>query len=180
MGYTHSWGWADAIPHTEQFSLWSADVARLLDCYNDNPPPNPWKEEPWFKVRPDLFGPWDTTICGPYGFDTPIIRPDFVAFNGNRASENECESFIMDARTLRRRAFFSCKTWGNPYDLLITAALVRFKFYFPQIAIHCGGGVEGLDDAADLCRKAFGTGRNPLRDAAYCRFVDRVFGERSA
>lgn len=180
MGYTHSWGWADTIPHTEQFPLWSADVARLLASYTENPPPNPYQDEPWFKVRPDLFGHWDTTICGPYGFDKPIIRPDFVAFNGSRASENDCESFQMDARALKWRHFSSCKTWGNPYDLLVTAALIRFKYYFPEIAIHCGGGVEGLDDAARLCRATFGRGRNPLRDAAYCRFVDRVFGERSA
>lgn len=180
MGYTHSWGWADSLPHAEKFSLWSADVARLLACYKQNPPPNPWEDEPWFKFRPNLFGQWDTTICGPYGFDAPIIRPDFVAFNGNRETENNCESFLIDAKALKWRHFFSCKTWGNPYDLLITASLVRFEHYFPQIAIHCGGGVEGLDDGAELCRMAFGVGRNPLRDPAYCRFVDRVFGERSA
>lgn len=180
MGYTHSWGWADTIQHAEQFPLWSADVARLLAVYKENPPPNPWREEPWFRIHPNLFGHWDTAICGPYGFAEPIIRPDFVAFNGNRATENECESFQMDAQALKWRYFGSCKTRGNPYDLLVTAALIRFKYYFPEIAIHCGGGVEGLDDAARLCRIAFGQGRNPLRDAAYCRFVDRVFGQCSA
>ncbi|MEO7020110.1 MAG: hypothetical protein ABI234_08175 [Ktedonobacteraceae bacterium] len=180
MGYTHSWGWADTLPKVEQFSLWSADVARLLTCYTLNPPLNPWQDEPWFKLRPSLFGEWDTTICGPHGLDAPIIRSDFVAFNGNRATENNCESFQIDAKALTWRHFFWCKTWGNPYDLLVTAALIRFEHYFPQIAIHCGGGVEGLDDAADLCQAAFGVGRNPLRDPKYCRFVDRVFGERSA
>ncbi len=174
MGYTHSWGWADAMPNVEQFPRWSADIPRLLACYKENPPANPWQDEPWFKVRPGLFGQWDTTICGPYGFGTPIIRPDFVAFNGNRETENDCESFLFDAKALQWCHFLSCKTRGNPYDLLVTAALIRFKHYFPQIAIYCGGGVEGLDDAARLCRKAFGEGRNPLRDAAYCRFVDRV------
>ena len=180
MGYTHSWGWDDTVPNANQFPLWSADVTRLLACYTMNPPANPWEEEPWFKLRPSLFGEWDTTIYGPHGFDPPIIRPDFVAFNGSRATENDCESFLIDAKALKWRHFFWCKTWGNPYDLLVTAALVRFEHYFPQIAIHCGGGVEGLDDAAELCRIAFGTGRNPLRDPSYCRFVDRVFGERSA
>lgn len=180
MGYTHTWGWEDALPKAEQFSLWSADIRRLLACYNENPPPNPWQDEPWFKLRPDLFGKWDTTICGPHGFGEPIIREDFVAFNGNRETENHCESFIIDARSLKRGRSFTCKTWGNPYDLLITAALVRFEHYFPQIAIYCGGGVEGLDDATELCRTTFGSGRNPLRDPAYCRFVDQFFGERSA
>jgi hypothetical protein len=180
MGYTHSWGWADALPNAEQFSLWSADVRRLLACYKENPPPNPWEEEPWWHLAPHLMGKWDTTICGPYGFDEPIIRSDFVAFNGNRETENECEAFIVDARMLKHRHFFWCKTWGNPYDLLVTASLVRLQHYYPQIAIYCGGGVEGLDDAAQLCLTAFGAGQNPLRDPAYCRFVDRVFGERSA
>lgn len=180
MGYTHSWGWRSGLPEAELFSRWSVDVAHLLDCYNNNPPPNPWQDEPWFKYHPTLFGQWNTTICGPQGFDQPIIRPDFVAFNGNRATENNCEGFIMDARDLQGRCFFSCKTWGNPYDLLITASLIRFEFYFPQIAIFCGGGVEGLDEGAELCLKAFGVGRNPLRDPLYCRFVDNVFSERSA
>jgi hypothetical protein len=180
MGYTHSWGWADTLPHPERFAQWSADIARLLASYKQKPPPNPWRDEPWFQVRPGLYGNWDTVICGPYGFDRPIIRPDFVAFNGNRASENDGENFVIDAQDLKWRHFSVCKTRGNPYDLLATAALVRFKSYFPAVAIHCGGGVEGLDDAAHLCRRAFGRGRNPLRDAAYCRHVDRIFGERSA
>lgn len=180
MGYTHSWGWTEFISQTEKFPLWSADVARLLAFYKKNPPPNPWENEPWFKVYPDLFGQWDTTICGPYGFDQPIIRPDFIAFNGNRATENNCESFVVDAKLLKRRHFFSCKTWGMPYDMLVTAALVRFAYYFPQVAIHCGGGAEGLDDAAELCRTVFGVGDNPLRDQVYCRFVDAAFGKRSA
>ncbi|HEY1352624.1 MAG TPA: hypothetical protein VGF67_23640 [Ktedonobacteraceae bacterium] len=180
MGYTHSWGWAQALPYSERFPLWSIDVAQLLACYQQNPPPNPWSEEPWFKVRPDLIGTWDITICGPFGFDLPIIRPDFVAFNGNRASENNCESFLIDACSLSHGHLSTCKTWGKPYDLLATAALIRFKHYFPAVAIHCGGGVEGLDDAAHLCRVAFGQGRNPLRDAAYCRHVDRFFEVRSA
>ncbi|HEY0753546.1 MAG TPA: hypothetical protein VGD98_06255 [Ktedonobacteraceae bacterium] len=180
MGYTHSWGWEDTLPQAELFSVWSADVARLLTCYNEKPPLNPWRDEPWFKYHPDLFGQWDTTICGPYGFDKPIIRPDFVAFNGNRKSENDCEPCVIDAKALGWRCFFSCKTWGHPYDLLITAALIRFEHYFPSIAIYCGGGVEGLDAGAELCQQAFGIGRNPLKDPAYCRFVDSVFGERSA
>ncbi len=180
MGYTHSYGWEDRLPDAGQFALWSADVTRLLACYNENPPPNPWRDEPWFQKHPTLFGQWDTTICGPYGFDQPLIRSDFVAFNGKRASENDCESFLIDARYLEGRHFFSCKTWGHPYDLLITASLIRFEHYFPQIAIYCGGGVEGLDEGAELCRKAFGVGRNPLRDPAYCRFVDSIFSARSA
>lgn len=180
MGYTHSWGWASSLPDIERFSLWSADVARLLTNYKENPPANPWENEPWFRFYPHLFGQWDTTICGPYGFDLPIIRPDFVAFNGNSATENSCESFTLDAKTLKWRHSCYCKTWGMPYDLLVTSALVRFEHYFPQIAIHCGGGAEGLDDAAELCRVTFGTGRNPLRDPVYCRFVDSFFDERSA
>lgn len=180
MGYTHAWGWADSVPNAEQFPKWSADVRRLLACYRENPPLNPWREHPWFKYHPELFDAWDTAICGPYGVDAPILRPAFVAFNGNRATDNHCEAFLLDAKDLKFRCFSYCKTWGNPYDLLVTAALIRFKHYFPDIAIHCGGGVEGLDDAAELCRLAFGEGENPLRDPAYCRFVDRVFGERSA
>lgn len=180
MGYTHSWGWAEAIPNAGQFSQWSADVLRLLACYQENPPPNPWRDDPLLNYHPTFFGAWDTTIRGPYGFDVPLIRPDFVAFNGNRATENDCEAFVIDARDLRHRCYSFCKTWQNPYDLLVTAALIRFKHYFPRTAIYCGGGVEGLDDAAEFCRVAFGTGQNPLRDPAYCRFVDSIFGQRSA
>lgn len=180
MGYTHSYGWEEKLPHAEQFVFWSADVAQLLACYNENPPPNPFEGEWWFERYPTLFGQWDTTICGPHGFDQPLLRPDFVAFNGSRASENHCERFLIDVRHLARRHFYECKTWGNPYDLLITAALIRFYHYFPQIAIYCGGGVEGLDAGTALCEKAFGCGSNPLRSPSYCRFVDSVFRVRSA
>jgi hypothetical protein len=180
MGYTHSWGWEETIPNYEQFPLWSADVEHLYDCYNENPPPDPYRKEPWSLFNPPFLGAWETTICGPHGDYYPIFRPEIVSFNGSRLTDNHCEAFEIRARDLEHRGFFSCKTWGNPYDLLVTAALVRFEYYFPQIAIHCGGGVEGLDDAVRLCQIAFGSARNPLRDASYCNFVDRTFGKRSA
>ena len=96
MGYTHSWGWTDTIPNAEQFPLWSADVARLLACYKENPPSNPWEDEPWFRFHPNLYGQWDTTICGPYGFDAPIIRPDFVAYK-------QIECFICRGKHTKRK-----------------------------------------------------------------------------
>jgi len=180
MGYTHSWGWADGIANAAKFVRWSKDVEQLHASYCENPPPNPFQDEPWSRFHPILFGEWDATIRGPYGDASPLFCPEMVAFNGNRATENECEPFVIRAKDLEYPHFFWCKTWGNPYDLLVTAALIRFEHHFPQVAIYCGGGAEGLDDASDLCQLTFGTGRNPLRDPVYCRFVDRVFSQRSA
>ncbi len=181
MGYTHSWGWADSIADAKKFARWSADVKLLHVAYNENPPLNPFDQSLFpFPIPKKLAEGWDYTIRGLEGTGAPTFTRKRVCFNGNQATDNHCESFLIYCNDLSYRRFFYCKTAGKPYDLLVTAALVRFEHYFPQLAIYCGGGVEGLDDAAQLCKKVFGVGRNPLLDPAYCRYVDNLFGDRSA
>jgi hypothetical protein len=51
---------------------------------------------------------------------------------------------------------------------------VRFAHYFPTVALWSDGEEEGLDAGAELCRKAFGVGVNPLRDPAYCKYIHYI------
>lgn len=110
MGYTHSWEWDDKIADPKKFARWCGDVLVLLAYYNENPPPNPYKEEPWIWFPRTSIPDWNTTICGPRGdCDHPIFQPDIVSFNGHRASDNACEPFVMDIRDLEHKSGSWCK-----------------------------------------------------------------------
>jgi hypothetical protein len=49
----------------------------------------------------------------------------------------------------------------QPYDLLVTAALVRLASYFPEIRVSSDGGIAGLQLGTRLCCDIFGAGVNP-------------------
>jgi len=171
MGYSHSWEWNKRIADPLKFARWCGDVIVLLAYYYKNPPAQPTSDFLLDALLITGNAQRDVTICGPGGDCHPIFRPDRVSFNGNRATKNECEAFTIRATDLEHGCHSWCKTWANPYDLLVCAALVRFEHYFPQIKIQCGGGAAGLDAAAMLNQMAFGEVRNPLRDPIYQKFV---------
>jgi hypothetical protein len=76
MAYTHSWEWDDKIVDPKKFARWCGDVLVLLAYYNENPLPNPYKEEPWIWFPRTSIPDWNTTICGPAG--SGKTAPDLV------------------------------------------------------------------------------------------------------
>lgn len=170
MGYAHSWRWKSPLAHAEadaeKFAQWSRDVRLLAEYYPDLQPQYAF---PWARTH-------DISIRGPHGTGEPLFEKLLVAFNGDRETGNSTDSFVVALNNLYQENFFSfCKTAYDPYDLLVTAALVRFAHYFPEVAIWSDGEEEGLDAGAKLCSKAFGVGINPLRDLAYRKYCQWVW-----
>lgn len=104
-------------------------------------PPYDPNEEPCYSGGPYL----DTRVCG-----------------GNCAAE----SFLVDRRYLMRdwerpdaAGFYSCTcmTHFKPYDLAVTASLVRLKERLGEaIIVSTENPENGFDDAKRLCRELFG------------------------
>jgi hypothetical protein len=101
---------------------------------------------------------------------TPTITDSLVAFNGD-ANAGEAyatfsvskEELINGNPNLENRGFGACKTQGKPYDLLVTAALVRLAYYFPTMQISSDGGWPGMWEGSILCQEVFGVGVNPVK-----------------
>ncbi len=105
-------------------------------------PPYDANAEPWFS------GPYlDTRVCG-----------------GNCAAE----PFVVDRKYMARdwdrigpdgRFDSSCMTHFKPYDLAVTAAIMRLKERFGEaIEVSSENPDHGFDDAKRLCRELFGWG----------------------
>ena len=98
----------------------------------------------------------------------PVVGPWFSgALLSTRVCGGSCagELFLMDREFMLRswdqieegRYFCSCETHFKPYDLLVTAALIRLKERLgDQIIISSDGGEHGFADAKKLCRELFG------------------------
>ena len=60
------------------------------------------------------------TICGPDGYDEPIISADCIAFNGCGEKDLEYEAFVINNEY--NKVDF-CKTATKPYDYAVREAL---------------------------------------------------------
>jgi hypothetical protein len=54
--------------------------------------------------------------------------------------------------------FDCCKTAYRPYDLAVTAVLISFKHYFPEVVIASDGEEKDWLDGKFLCRRILGYG----------------------
>jgi hypothetical protein len=117
----------------------------------------------------DLGKPWPSKNAeGVEANNNPVVGPWFSgALLDTRVCGGNCagEHFLVDRSFLLRswdqledgRYFCSCETQYKPYDLLVTAALVRLKERLgDQILISSDGGEQGFADAKRLCRELFG------------------------
>jgi len=109
-------------------------------------------------------------ICGADGTGNPTITDSLVNFNGDVSQEERCENFYVSKEVLmegnhfrEHKGFRACKTRGYPYDLLVTAALVRLAYYFPTMQISSDGGWPGMWEGSILCQEVFGVGVNPVK-----------------
>jgi hypothetical protein len=117
----------------------------------------------------DLGKPWPSkTAEGVEATPTPISGPWFSgAMLETRVCGGCCAggSFIVDRNFLVRpwdqleqgRYFSYCETDFKPYDLIVTAILIRLKERLgDQIVISSDGLERGFEDAKKLCRELFG------------------------
>lgn len=161
MGYTHYWKW-NTLPDPGRFAQWSEDVKTLIDS---------------LFLYPELTG-GALNICGPDGTGSPVLTATKVAFNGDEAEDEAHESFIIDLHSPKPlsallgatfpddMALFDsfCKTAREPYDLVVTAALIRLAHHFPDVEISSDGWLEDWQEGSQLCQQIFGSGAIPFSD----------------
>ncbi len=118
-------------------------------------------------------------VAGPHGEGSPWGNDRFISFNGGgwvdvdgHLQRLSCETFGLD-RIVQPREwsepdergwyFECCKTRHMPYDLAVTASLVRLAHRFPEgVEVGSDGGPEDWRPAVDLCREVFGHAELPF------------------
>lgn len=68
----------------------------------------------------------DVPVAGQHGEGDRIINNDLIEFNG--LGEEACEAFQLK-RKVEDSSMNAIKTMALPYDLLVQASLIVFKFY---------------------------------------------------
>lgn len=117
----------------------------------------------------DLGKPWPSkTAEGVEETNTPIVGPWFSgAMIETRVCGGCCaqDPFVVDRKFIVRpwdqleneRYFCYCETGFKPYDLAVTASLIRLKERLGNEIIISSDGLErGFEDAKRLCRELFG------------------------
>lgn len=66
------------------------------------------------------------SICGPHGYDDPIITPARIALNGSADRDEDYETFVIEERNpnVKYHPNDFCKTARQPYDAVCTAILI--------------------------------------------------------
>ncbi|MGA5820034.1 hypothetical protein ACPC54_19480 [Kitasatospora sp. NPDC094028] len=125
MGYTHYWSYT---PQAEGFrTAWlqlQLDAAAILDLVQGQ----------------------GTQLAGGDGTGAPGIDDSAIRFNGSRADGDDYETFGIDLNPdpSREKSGFVwdfCKTGERPYDLAVTAVLLRAHTLAPDFfAVQSDGG----------------------------------------
>jgi len=121
----------------------------------------------------DLGDPWPSaTAQGVESTIDPISGPWFSgALLETRICGGSCAGapFVVDRLFLVRpwdqleqgRYFSHCETGFKPYDLAVTACLIRLKEHLREEFVVTSDGLErGFEDAKRLCRELFGISPN--------------------
>ncbi|MEV6957549.1 hypothetical protein [Streptomyces sp. NPDC051183] len=150
MGYTHSFAYT---PQAEAF------------------------RSNWLQLRLDAAAVVDFTkkagvaLAAPDGTGAPVISEDLIAFNGR--GDEACEGFCLELapRTLSRLGPFAwsfTKTARLPYDMAVTAVLLRAHTLMPEVfAIDSDGEWrEDWQEARAIHQALFGDpgAADPLTD----------------
>jgi hypothetical protein len=167
MGYTH---YLDRPPELDlpTWRRWVDDVRLILRSL---------PERTSITLYP-LDGPSYTLtvplqVAGPLGTGRPQLTDELVSFNGGEHVDVDgrqvrlgCETFHVERVTqpeewqepdVRGWIFECCKTRRMPYDLAVTACLVRLAYHFPEgVEVSSDGGPQEWEAGMELCRRLFG------------------------
>ncbi|GAA4609566.1 hypothetical protein BJY16_007388 [Actinoplanes octamycinicus] len=124
MGYTHYWSLLVNDPGYR--TCWPqliGDTVRIIDAVR----------------RAGI------TITGPYGYGRPSLHPDSeISFNGDAEPGRSADTFVLplpepdDDRPMWVANF--CKTNRQPYDLAVTATLLRCHLLAPYALLLSSDG----------------------------------------
>lgn len=118
----------------------------------------------------DFGEPWPTGEAEGVSNDNPVAPEPY--WSGEYLTTRHCHGgscaqgpFVVDRNFLERhwtRAeekgyFCKCETQFKPYDLIVTAALIRLKEHLhDEIFLNSDGREPAFEDAKRLCRELFG------------------------
>lgn len=167
MGYTHYWNRNNEKDHDQE--TWNKFIA---DC------------KLLYKNMPD-----HTATAGGFSIDDPLLlngcfryknatfNKNEVCFNGSGTTKREkngkhwvdvlCdkpehndlghETFHLSRKRANESTF--CKTARKPYDLMVTACLLLYKYYFNCVTIDTDGTEDDWSEAYKFIASVFGKGR---------------------
>jgi hypothetical protein len=151
MGYTHYWR-RKPVLEQEKFAQWAEDVRQLAGMCDKR----------------------EIAICGGDGTGLGQFGAEIVCFNGDESKNEDYETFSIE-RTYHPYASYDtpenglyhdfCKTGERPYDLLVTAALLRFRYYFPESLVSSDGSRDDWMPAWKLYQVVF----NEMPSLAFLR-----------
>ena len=120
----------------------------------------------------DLGSPWPSSSATGWDKPNPVVGAWFSgALLDTRICGGNCAAglFLVDREFMVRpwdqleqnRYFSYCNTEYKPYDIMVTASLVRLKEHLPNdVKLTSDGGEKGFEDAKRLCRELFGFAKN--------------------
>lgn len=129
MGYTHYWRGNGSNRDAGKF----AEFAQVA------------------KIAIDLAISRGIELADAMGEGTPEVNDSIVAFNG--VGDDSHESCVVAPD---QADFEFCKTNHKPYDVVVVAVLVLYKYFFPEITFSSDGDLEELFDGAALASEALG------------------------
>ncbi len=113
MGYTHYWHRPEELD-ADTFKLFADDVKKIIR-----------------KIKPYVV------IRGGNGEGEPEITDDIVLFNGNKEKGEWFERFLISRIEKKDKSWNNndgilgyCKTGLQPYDKVVVASLIAFKYRF--------------------------------------------------
>ena len=171
MGYTHYYN----VPiGTHEQDKWDTFIEDCKTLY---------KRMPNVVGQGDRKAP--LMLSGCFKYKEPVFNSTKVYFNGARSLHRvkktapHGDTFWEDGRTEddmdlshetfvitrvstpntyskeEQSSFNFCKTAGKPYDLMVTACLLLYKFYFPKVELSSDGTAEDWKTAVTFIGNVF-------------------------
>ncbi len=154
MGYTHYWQKPKELD-SEIFKLFADDVRKIIRRVTDGE---------WHGKK--------LVIRNGDGKGEPKITNDIVLFNGDAETGSACERFCINRVDKDERSgtdklndrkggtyFRFCKTNLEPYDLVVVASLIAFKYRFGnKVKVKFATGkLEDIKDEILLAEEILGS-----------------------
>lgn len=167
MGYTHNWNRNNEKDHDQE--TWNKLVADCKLLYK-NMPDHSLSAGGFYKDMPLLLN-------GCFTYKNAAFNKDIIRFNGSGTIKREksgkhwrdvlCntpehnnlghETFSLTRKYINESTF--CKTARKPYDLMVTACLLLYKYYFNSVTIKTDGTEDDWSEAYKFIASVFGKSR---------------------
>lgn len=140
MGYTHYWDIKSPLEQ-KTFKLFTDDVKKIINFVSNK------KNKNYIRL---------TGIDGSESEESnPYVNDDGVFLNGFDLDAHE--TFCIKQKDIGSDF---CKTQRKPYDKVVTAILLLFKEYFPDVVLISDGTEEDWEFGKKLCYESTGKDLN--------------------